>query len=210
MSTCSPPQGRPRQCAPGQAARAVLRRYVAMLYEAWAVSATYNGVTKPAMSAAFPFPLCLYLPALLRWRNMQRCERCGINTPQRAERAARSCLAALEARLASTAPAGSGSAVASEYFFGSEPSALDATVYAYIETIYRSPYNGCVSTDALAHTLLALQAVARSRLAQPRSASVQPSTAEHLHHHPCLLRVPDLGRGAWCSGRWRLRASRET
>ena len=132
-----------------------------MLYEAWAVSATYTGVTKPAMSAAFPFPLCLYLPALLRWRNVQRCERCGINTPQRAESVARSCLAALEARLASTAPAAAGaSAVASEYFFGSEPSALDATVYAYIETIYRSPYNGCVSTVVLAHTLLALQAVA--------------------------------------------------
>lgn len=123
----------------------VPRRYVAMLYEAWAVKTTYSGITKPAMAAAFPFPLNLYLPALMRWRNVQRCERCGINTPQRAESAARSCLAALEARLASAASVALGQGSTSEYFFGSEPSALDATVYAYIETIYRSPYNGCVS-----------------------------------------------------------------
>ena len=146
------------------------RRYVAMLYEAWAVSATYTGVTKPAMSAAFSFPLSLYLPALLRWRNVQRCERCGINTPKRAERAARSCLAALEARLASTAPAAAGSAVGSEYFFGSAPSALDATVYAYIETIFRSPYNGCVRT------------------------------AMHCRLHSPLLPVPYLQRGAAVAG----------
>lgn len=147
-----------------------------MLYEAWAVSATYTGITKPAMSAAFSFPLSLYLPALLRWRNVQRCERCGIDTPKRAERAARSCLAALEARLAgpTASAAAGGSAVGDPYFFGSEPSALDATVYAYIETIYRSPYNGCVSSA-------------------PHCA-----TGWRLRSPP--LPVPDLQRGATVAG----------
>ena len=126
-----------------------------MLYEAWAVPSTYSGITKPAIGQAFSFPLSLYLPPLLRYRNIQRCERSGISTPQHAERAARSCLAALEARLAATAAAAAADATATGgeegegegegvYFFGSKPSALDATVYGYIETIYRSPYNGCV------------------------------------------------------------------
>ena len=106
--------------------------YLAMIFEAWAVPATYSGITKPAIAEAFPFPLSMYLPILMKWRNVQRCERSKVDTPKRAERAARSSLAALEVRLGSQ-----------DYFFGAEPSALDATVYGYLETIYRQPFNGC-------------------------------------------------------------------
>lgn len=114
--------------------------YNAMLYEWWGCEANYNGITRSAIYSTLPFPLCMYMPYTLRRRHLERIARCRVDTLPRARAVASTCLSALASRLGYR-----------DYFFSDDqPSALDATVYGYLELIRRAPVNEGMLYEELA------------------------------------------------------------
>eukprot|EP01051_Picozoa_sp_SAG22_P005326 SAG22_NODE_313_length_12610_cov_5.778275_3_plen_414_part_00 len=102
--------------------------YLAMLQHWWVDDEGYDVVSRPVYATALPCPLSLYLPWILRRRQVQRATHSGVGTAAAAKAAAAECLGALDARLGSQ-----------NFFFGDAPTSLDATVYGYLECIEKFP-----------------------------------------------------------------------
>jgi metaxin len=99
------------------------RLHNAQLYNWWAESGNYDEVTSMVFSRTLPFPLNFYLPSRFKKGVLAQLNSAGYTDSRVAYEEAAKCYKALSQRL------GTG-----KYFFGDEPTSLDAVVFAFLAT----------------------------------------------------------------------------
>jgi glutathione S-transferase len=153
------------------------RLHAALLHFFWAVDANFEAVTRALYAAALPFPLGYVVRSRRRQHVLAELALLELADTAAAKSAAVSICNALALRL------GSGSA----YFFGAQPSSLDATAYGLLAVALHAPLPDTTLRDAVqAHPNLVafVQRVSRDffggevRIAEPVIA--QPSDGRFI------------------------------
>lgn len=106
---------------------------VALLYSLWEEPENYEAVVKPAFSEALPLPLRYYMTWFMRRRAHSQLARRRCCSAEIAYGHGEEALAALSARLANSAQQGG------DYFFGREPTSVDASAFAYLTMVLHCP-----------------------------------------------------------------------
>jgi metaxin len=106
------------------------RLQVALLFSWWEDEANYEAVTRPALAAQLPVPLCYYLPWSMRRRVHSQLARRRCLKADVAYAHGEAALESLATRLSEDA---------GDFFHGAKPSSVDAAVFAYLNAVLLSP-----------------------------------------------------------------------
>lgn len=92
-----------------------------LLFSRWMDPTNYTEVFKPLLSSALPFPLSLFLPSQYQKKMANKCYSFGFTDKSYVYAQARDCYTSLSDKLADQM-----------YFFGDEPTSLDALVFGHV------------------------------------------------------------------------------